>query len=441
MIAQKTANWARGANPIRTTSNHSWIPRTFFNRRCLSTTSTLFLKMLEFGHADRTERDEYIDRLSFGEAMYRNGPRGYCAIRPGECLDGRYKALCKIAHGGFSTVWAARDQTNGKYVVLKVSVRTHDDPRERDILRTLAANTSQHPGSGHLVRLHDSFVIQGRYGLHQCLVLDLLGERLQSTGGMRLPGKTAKRIAKEVLLGLDYLHSQDITHGDLHTANVTFAMPSLDHLSEEDFCIILGKTETEANKYKPKPPPIPKRSICASSVPKIYFPVSQAMQVKIVDFGGAFRGPDDAPETVHVPQYLMPPESIFGERLDHRFDMWSMGCLLFELVTGHPPFNTWGDVTPTNYMRDVLHLVPQAMPTRWQPKWRELESAEAPHELGEHTLQTWLKKLYVGNLGVRDLSRKDLRKVGELVRRMLRLEPAERATAAEILDHAWFRDV
>lgn len=107
-------------------------------------------------------------------------------------------------------------------------------------------------------------------------------------------------------------------------------MPSLDHLSEEDFCIILGKTETEANKYKPKPPTPPKRSICASSVPKIYFPVSQAMQVKIVDFGGAFRGPDDAPETVHVPRYLEPPESIFGERLDHRFDMWSMGCLVSE---------------------------------------------------------------------------------------------------------------
>ena len=64
----------------------------------------------------------------------------------------------------------------------------------------------------------DHFQLDGPNGTHDCLVLELLGPSVPDLldahfRGERLPGKLAKKIAKQVLLGLDYLHQQKIGHG------------------------------------------------------------------------------------------------------------------------------------------------------------------------------------------------------------------------------------
>lgn len=64
----------------------------------------------------------------------------------------------------------------------------------------------------------DHFQLDGPNGTHDCLVFELLGPSVADLldrrfHGERLPGKLAKHIAKQALLGLDYLHQQKITHG------------------------------------------------------------------------------------------------------------------------------------------------------------------------------------------------------------------------------------
>ncbi|KAL1387426.1 kinase-like domain-containing protein [Phyllosticta capitalensis] len=244
-----------------------------------------------------------------------------------------------------------KDGREGKYIALKIGVTGGEKPsRELEVLQKISASPSEHPGSRNLVRLHDSFVIERHYGSHECLVLDLLGGNPQFTEGRRLPANVAKRMAKEVLLGLDCLHSQGITHGDLHAGNLSCVMPPLDHLDEHEFCEKFGEITTynmERKDGKPIGPGVPRYLVLPGAFPKFFPQVSNDINVKIVDFGESFSK-GKAPETVDTTQCLKPPEVMFGDPLDHRLDMWSMGCLLFELVVSHRPFfaECWGLMTP-----------------------------------------------------------------------------------------------
>lgn len=78
--------------------------------------------------------------------------------------------------------------------------------------------TSLHPRLKHVVHLLDDFNLNGPNGTHNCLVYELLGPNVSDAldahfPAGRLPGKLAKIIAKQSLIGLDGLHQQNISHG------------------------------------------------------------------------------------------------------------------------------------------------------------------------------------------------------------------------------------
>lgn len=110
----------------------------------------------------------------------------------------------------------AREQ---RYVTVKISVSERGERnREFKVLRAIAAIRPEQPGSRHLMPMLDHFQLDGPNGTHDCLVLELLGPSVPDLldarfRGERLPGKLAKSIAKQALLGLDYLHQQNIGHG------------------------------------------------------------------------------------------------------------------------------------------------------------------------------------------------------------------------------------
>jgi len=102
---------------------------------------------------------------------------------------------------------------------VKISVSEQGERnRESKVLRAIATIRSEHPGCRHLVQLVDHFQLDGPNGTHSCVVLELLGPSVYDLldarfHGERLPGKLAKNITKQALLGLDYLQQQKIGHG------------------------------------------------------------------------------------------------------------------------------------------------------------------------------------------------------------------------------------
>lgn len=87
----------------------------------------------------------------------------------------------------------------------------------------------------------------------------------------------------------------------------------------------------------------------------------------------------------------------------------------------------------------MLEVGHDELPNRWRSAWHSMDSA-APAEMDNCTLQEWLEQMYFDDVKRVDFTRRDIAKVGELVRRMLRFEPGERALAREILEDAWFEE-
>ena len=184
-------------------------------------------------------KSSQIDQLLYtcdvdAEPLYRYRRGGYHPVCLGDVMNGgRYQILHKLGWGGYSTVWAARDQRfgvalplgvceadkiarEGRYVAIKISVSEREG-RNRELL-VMQAIRSGLPESPHLMQMLDHFECKGPNGSHDCLVLELLGPSVSDLleehfHGERLSGKLAKSIARQALLGLDLLHQQRIGHG------------------------------------------------------------------------------------------------------------------------------------------------------------------------------------------------------------------------------------
>ncbi|KAF1842922.1 serine protein kinase [Cucurbitaria berberidis CBS 394.84] len=405
---------------------------------------SLFTSRRPFACAATTQMSQPLHTCDIdAEPLHRYRKGGYHPIRLGDILkDGRYRILHKLGWGAYSTVWAVRDQREHTYVAVKVSVSERGEKsRESKVLR---ANQSEQPGSPHLVSMLDQFLIDGPNGTHDCLVLELVGPSVADLletrfRGERLPGRLAKQIAKQALVGLDYLHAQKIGHGDIHTRNLALTLPPLHSLREEEFFQKLGKPETgslrsvDGNPLDPGMPEYLVRPTCFTVHKSLL-----ASPIRIVDFGESFLS-NEIPDMLHTPLVVRAPEMIFGDEFNYRVDLWSMGCMLFELVVGQPPFDSFM-TTPTILVRQMLGMLTNdGLPERWQRTWHAMDSA-APGEESEYTLQGWLEEMYFDGERNEDLTREDILKVGELVQRLLRFEPSARASAYEILQDPWFKD-
>lgn len=104
------------------------------------------------------------------------------------------------------------------YVAIKICISERENDKANQELNVMTRLASIHPSPRHVVRLLDDFDLAGPNGTHKCLVFELLGPSIPETVDVhfpdgRLPGKLAKTIAKQALIGLDTLHQHNIGHG------------------------------------------------------------------------------------------------------------------------------------------------------------------------------------------------------------------------------------
>lgn len=120
-------------------------------------------------------------------------------------------------------------------IKIKTAKDSGTDSREGTILRYLQSKLKSDlpsPISQYIVPLLDLFHVSGPNGKHLCLVFELTGNSLHTIMEWRsdretFPVKAVKRIAKQVLTGLVYLHGHGVIHGDLQPGNLLLAMKNL----------------------------------------------------------------------------------------------------------------------------------------------------------------------------------------------------------------------
>ena len=227
---------------------------------------------------------------------------------------GRYEIVGELGKGAMGVVYKAQDPTVGRMVAIKtLRIDIHGAESEEMLERfrneARTAGVLNHP---NIITIYDAGEQDGLFYIAMEFVE---GQTLQHLlkDVRHLHVDKAIDIVKQVCAGLDYAHTRGIIHRDIKPAN-----------------IMIGSDET----------------------------------VKIMDFGIAKSGSTGVTSTGHVvgtPNY-MAPEQVRGRPLDGRSDLFSLGVILYEMLTGERPFA--GDTITT-----IIYKVVNEMPVN--PRERE----------------------------------------------------------------------
>jgi tetratricopeptide (TPR) repeat protein len=226
---------------------------------------------------------------------------------------GRYEILARLGAGGMGVVYRARDAQLDRMVALKFLPLELTDPemRERFLREARAASALDHPAICTIYEIGES-----AHGAPYLAMAHYEGETLRDrlARGPLAP-EEALDLVTQIAEGLAAAHARGIVHRDIKPANL--------------FLIAGGR-------------------------------------VKILDFGLAFReGADHLTRTGMVlgtPAY-MAPEQIESSAVDGRADLWALGVVFHECLTGEPPFRGASDVAR---MHAVLTAEPPP-PSRLRP--------------------------------------------------------------------------
>jgi len=241
---------------------------------------------------------------------------------------GPYRLESPIGRGGMGTVWKAWDERLGRHVAVKqVLSDAHGSGRERLRREARAAARLNHPAIVHVYDLFEED--EGDWIVMELVQGRTLREQLDQDGP--LPVTSVVQLGIEIAEGLAEAHAQGVLHRDLKTSNIMVTPAGRAKIL--DFGLAKEILETEAGAT--------------------------------VDLSLT------APGSVIGTSYAMSPEQVMGLALDARSDLFSLGALLYEALTGSPPFR--GEQARESMAR-VLSLQ--------QPPVRSLRP-EAPRELSD----------------------------------------------------------
>lgn len=125
------------------------------------------------------------------------------------------------------------------------TAKTSEDNTEQSILSYLSQQRNSDWMSRHVITLLDYFQLQGPNGRHVCIVSETLSSSVSSVlcdtseyfNGIVsvFPNWMAKRVLRQVLFGLCFLHSHGVIHGDIHLNNILFEVPNVASYTVEEW--------------------------------------------------------------------------------------------------------------------------------------------------------------------------------------------------------------
>lgn len=219
-------------------------------------------------------------------------------LSEGDLIAGKYRILGHLGSGGMSVVYKARDQLIGRDVALKMlsAARMADEKSVRRFQQeATAVGRLNHP---NIVSVHDVGVTESG---EPFLIMDFAeGKTLAEVVSIfgRCSPLRALRLIESVLDALIHAHEKGVVHRDLKPGNIIVSNP--------------GEESERARVFD-------------FGIAKL-MPQAESLGHDLTQTGEVFGSP-----------LYMSPEQCLGKPLDGRSDIYSVGCILYELICGQPP--------------------------------------------------------------------------------------------------------
>ncbi|MFZ2506846.1 MAG: HEAT repeat domain-containing protein [Steroidobacteraceae bacterium] len=299
----------------------------------------------------RTMLIESADVSAIMRATEAEGRLDIATLQPGDVLEGRYKYIERIGKGAFGTVLLMEDTVVDERLILKFlnpAIAQDEEMMQRFVHELRYSRKITHP---NVIRIYDFLHIRGNYAISmEYFPSHTLGGEVAD--GKPVALRRALQFAMDIAKGMSVAHGVGIVHRDLKPANVL---------------------------------------------------INDAGLLKIVDFGVAAaqqQGDTQLTKTGYVigsPKY-MAPEQILGKKVDERADIYSLGVMMYEMLTGAPPYHR-GDHMSVMYQhvqgraRPPIELNPALPPAMSELVMRTMSIDKSKRPASMDELRLELEKL------------------------------------------------
>lgn len=401
----------------------------------------------------------------------------------GELLNDKYLLFREIGRGAYAVVWLSLNiQTNNFYAIkIQFADDYEDGISEIDLFKKFQKENCQ-----YINNLLEHFIYKplsedgDEMGEYVCMVFELLAGSVYDI--MRigkysngLPFETVRTIIKQLLIAMDIINiKHKVLHTDIKPDNILVTginnkIQAMIDLIKSNKALMNtinrpGSKKSRQNKLNKTQIKTTVKKISFDEIESKYsktHPDSgnicfiddkyiQNIQIKLSDFGTCTKITYDKYDI--QTRYYRAPEIIMGYKYNENCDMWSVGCTIYELLTGQILFNPNKE---KRFCRDRFHLynmtctlgkIPSELIDVSAKKtdfFKKNNLMKGVYEIHYDSLDDLLiKKLNPGGVkssSILPITHEKIRLTIDIIRQLLNYYPTKRPTPKITLEHQWFR--
>lgn len=386
-------------------SEHSWRRRNERSKRSHHRRSPTSHRRRRHHRDESSLRSP--EQSSRARSSVKDDKDGHLFYWPGYVMGARYKIIDTLGEGTFGKVVEVKDLEMEHRMALKIikNVEKYREAAKLEI-NVLEKLAEIDPDCKNLcVKMLDWFEYHG----HMCIAFEMLGQSvfdfLKDNNYQPYPLEQVRHISYQLIYSVLFLHDNKLTHTDLKPENILFVD------SDYEVCSVYSPSKKNHDLLRVK-----------------------RTDVRLIDFGSATFDHEHHSTIVSTRHYRA-PEVILELGWAQPCDVWSIGCIMFELYLGITLFQTHDNREHLAMMERILGPIPYRMARKTRTKyfyhgkldWDEKSSAGRYVRENCKPLLRYLQS-----------NSEEARQLFDLIGRMLDYEPSQRITLREALKHPFF---
>jgi CDC-like kinase len=334
---------------------------------------------------------------------------GHLIYKPGNVINSRYEVLRTVGEGTFGKVAECIDIRKQGRIALKI-IKNVDKYRESAKLEinVLEKIKEKDPkGENLCVQMLDYFDYYG----HMCISFTMLGlsvfDFLRDNTYQPYPLDQVRHISYQLCKAVRFIHANRLSHTDLKPENILFV--------NSDYEVIQTNKTIRGKK-------------------KVEYKRVLSTDIRLIDFGSATFDHEHHSAVISTRHYRA-PEVLLDIGWYQPCDVWSIGCIMFELYTGFTLFQTHDDREHLAMMERILGSLPYRMTKKSKTEyfWHGRLDWDY-HSLAGKYVREVCKPLY----RYIQADTEEHRQLFDLIEKMLEYEPSGRVTLEDAVHHPFF---